>query len=111
MKAETTWADTFSVIVVAIFKCESQKWMIMGVYGPSLGGQFLDDFILKLKVIRGRWDIPWCIGGDFNEVLFLDERNRATRRTRGMDVFRDFVYQNELIDVPSSGACFTWSNF
>lgn len=55
--------------------------------------------------------MPWCIGGDFNEVLFLKERNKAIRRTRGMDMFCDFVYRKELIDVQMSGAKFTWSNF
>lgn len=54
-----------------------------GVWYFIGGGQLLDDFIFELKVIRDRWDIPWCIKGDFNEVLFLDKRNRATRRTRG----------------------------
>lgn len=111
VEAKTAWVDIFSVIVVAVFKDESQKWMITGVYGPSLGGRLLDDFILELEVIRGRWDIPWCNGGDFNEILFLDKRNKATRRIRGMDVSGDFVDQNELIDVPLLGARFTWSNF
>lgn len=75
------------------------------------GGQVFEDFMNELEVIRGRREIPWCVGGDFNEVLFLNDRNRATRRTRGMDTFGDFVDRHELIDVHMTGARFTWSNF
>lgn len=80
------------------------------MYGPSLGGQLLDEFLSELEVIRGRREVPWCIGGDFNEVLFLNKRNKVARRTRGMDAFGDFADQNDLIAVPLSGAQYT-SNF
>lgn len=98
-----TWVDSFSCSVVAAFKNDSQKWMVTGLV--------LDEFFNELEEVRGRRDILWCIRGDFNEVLFMEEQNRATRKTRGMDTFGDFVDQNELIDVPLLGARFTWSNF
>lgn len=55
--------------------------------------------------------IPWCVGGDFNKVLFFQEQNKASRRLRGMDVFGDFVDRNELVNVTLRGTRFTWSNF
>ena len=30
-----------------------------------------------LEAIRGIWDDPCCIGGDFNVIRFPDERNRG----------------------------------
>lgn len=44
--------------------------------------------------------------GNFNEVMFLEES-----KGRGMDLFGDFVDKNDLLDVPTAGSQFTWSNF
>lgn len=38
---------------------------------------FLMDFLAKLNMLCLSFDNPWCIGGDFNELLFSDERNRG----------------------------------
>lgn len=38
--------------------------------------------------------------GDFNEVLYLEDRNRAVRRTRGTNDFCEFVDSNDLINLP-----------
>lgn len=97
---ELSWVDSFSVTVVVALCGDSQKWMVTGVYGSSVGGQLFDDFINELEEVRGRNKLSWCIGGDFNEDLFINERNKATRRTRGMDSFGDFVDCNEFIDMP-----------
>lgn len=70
---EIGWVNSFSMTAVATIKGESTKWMVTGVYGLMDGGQVFDDFINELEVIRGRREIPWCVGGDFNEVLFLNE--------------------------------------
>lgn len=49
--------------------------------------------------------------GDFNEVLYLEDRSHATRRTRGIDEFYEFVDSNELINVPIFRAQYTWYNY
>lgn len=80
------------------------------MYGPLLG-DLIESFIGELQDIRMRRDLPWCIGGDFNEVLYLGEKNRANRHSRGMDIFSEFVQSNNLINLLIVGAQFTWSNF
>lgn len=50
-----------------------------------------------------------CIVGDFNEVLYVEERHRV-RRTSGMDNFSSFVDGMSLMYVLITGPCFTWSN-
>lgn len=102
--------DNFSVTVMGSIKGEQQKWKLTGVYGPS-GVDSLEVFLQELQDIKNRKEMPWCVGGDFNEVLYLEERNRATRSTRRMNEFRDFVDWNELMDIPLSGVRVTWSNF
>jgi hypothetical protein len=44
--------------------------LLWGVYGPNANGdsRFLWD---ELASLRSWWDIPWCIGGDFNVALSL----------------------------------------
>lgn len=106
---EDTWVDNFSVSLVAAVKGDTYKWVLTGVYGPTSGDR-LRDFINELQFIRVRKELPWCIGGDFNEVLYMEERNRAIRRTRGMKEFCEFVDGNDLINIPMTWARFTWSN-
>lgn len=98
-----SWVDVFSVSIVAAVKGETQKWVLIGVYG-SMAGDRLEIFLAELQAIRGRRELPWCIRGDFNEVLYLEERSRTVRRSRGMDDFCEFIDQNELINLPISGA-------
>lgn len=80
------------------------------VYGLS-NNNCLEEFLAELKTIKSRRDLPWCIGGDFNEVLYLEERNWAVRTTTGMELFCEFVDSNDLINLPITGARYTWSNF
>ena len=47
-------------------------WVFTGVYG--LLGSEKKDFWDELGAIRGLWDDPWCVGGDFNSVRFPEER-------------------------------------
>lgn len=42
--------------------------------------------------------------------MYLEERSRATRRTRSMNEFCEFANEHDLIDIPIVGAQFTWSN-
>lgn len=72
------WVVTFSTSLVAAIKGERQKWVMSVVYGSTVGPQ-LEDFIAELGRIQARWELPGCMG-DFNEVLYLEERNRAVRR-------------------------------
>lgn len=106
---EECWIDVFSVSIMAAGVGDNQRWMLTGVYGPSSGDR-IESFIGALQDIQMRRDLPWCIGRDFNEVLYLEERNRVVRRTRGMDIFSEFVESNNLINLPIVGAQFTWSN-
>lgn len=62
MVCEETWIDNFSMSMVAIVMGDTQQRVLLGVYGPT-SGDCLDDFITKLQLIKGRKELPWCIGG------------------------------------------------
>ncbi|KAF7806998.1 putative N-acetyltransferase [Senna tora] len=54
---------------------------------------------------------PWCCVGYFNEILSQSEKEGVCLHSQNqIDVFRSFIDQNCLIDLPLKGCRFTWSN-
>ena len=83
-------------------------WAFTGVYGPlsSAERNLLWD---ELGAIRGLWEDPWCVGGDFNIIHFPSEHNRLDRLNRSMRRFSEVIDDLELVDLPLLGGNFTWS--
>ena len=44
------------------------QWAFTGVYGPVENSN-REAFWEELDSIKGLWEGPWCVGGDFNEVF------------------------------------------
>ena len=63
----------------------------------------------ELGAIRGLWDDPWCLGGDFNITLFQQERSSQRRISSAMRRFAETVDDLELVDLPLQGGEFTWN--
>ena len=63
----------------------------------------------ELGVIRGIWDDPWCLGGDFNVTLYQRERSNQGRLTGAMRRFAQVVDELELLDLPLQEGVFSWS--
>jgi hypothetical protein len=81
-------------------------WAFAGVYGPSRHN--LRSFLWEeLAGLLSIWDLPWCIGGDFNATIFLNERSGGAGAV--MD-FVDFIADHGLMDLPLAGGVSTWSN-
>ena len=49
-------------------------WIFTGVYGPVLAS-LKEEMWEELGSVRGLWDGPWCIGGDFNASISPNESN------------------------------------
>ena len=67
---------------------DHQVWMFTGVYGPNINSDrrlMWDEFV----GIRSWWDVPCCLGGDFNVVLFLVERVGSANFSSSMQDFSD----------------------
>ncbi|RZC47125.1 hypothetical protein C5167_040098 [Papaver somniferum] len=86
-----------------------QIWYSVRVHAPN---NRKDIRILwrELGDIVGLWDFPGCIGGDFNTILFTEEKNRDCTINRGMSNFTKFIMDWNLIDLPLCGAIYTWKN-
>ena len=56
------------------------------------------------------WDIPWCLGGDFNVFRFPSERSISGRLSWPMREFFDFIDSCNFINPHLERAGFTWSS-
>ncbi|XP_058762801.1 uncharacterized protein LOC131636161 [Vicia villosa] len=63
---------------------------------------------LKRKSVAGMW----CLGGDFNIVSSLEERVGISNKNykREIEGFNEFIVDMDLVDPPTIGGKFTWSN-
>ena len=83
-------------------------WIFTSAYGP-FSKKDRDCLWEELGAIRGLWDDPWCLRGDFNVILSQRERSRQGRLTGAMRRFAQTVDELELLDLPMQGGAFTWS--
>ena len=85
------------------------EWAFAGVYGPNLNNRRR----LMWEELTGLiswWDLPWCLGGDFNIIRFPSERLGAASFSKAMYRFSDFVSLHGLMDIHMEGGLYTWSN-
>ncbi|KAK8589850.1 hypothetical protein V6N12_024241 [Hibiscus sabdariffa] len=54
--------------------------------------------------------VPWHLGGGFNAVLHLEEKLGGIVKGTTLGIFRGFVQDAKLIDLPLGSGSFTWSN-
>ena len=69
------------------------QWMFIGVYSP-VERSFKELFWEEFDSIRGMWNGPWCLGGDFNEILSPNVKSRGGIISLAMRRFSEIL--NEL---------------
>ena len=62
-------------VVTCLFRNveDGLTWAFAGVYGPNRD-QYRWRLWEELMGLISLWEVPWCIGGDFNVTLHLDEK-------------------------------------
>lgn len=95
--------------VSCVFKCvcNDMRWFFSGVYGPS-SEHGRRELWRELVEVCQSWSMPWCVGGDFNEIRFPHERLGCMNISRGMSEFSNFINSCNLVDLPLYGSKFSW---
>ncbi|XP_034681036.1 uncharacterized protein LOC117910970 [Vitis riparia] len=87
---------------------DGMVWIFTGIYGLC-NRKKREALCEELGAIRGIWDKPWCLGGDFNVTLSQRERSRQGNLNGAMQRFAQVVDDLVLIDLPLQGGVFSWS--
>ncbi|CAJ2632963.1 unnamed protein product [Trifolium pratense] len=83
-------------------------WRLTGFYGFPEGGRRRESWNF-LRHLASTSQLPWCIIGDFNDILSSDEKKGRTDRPDWLiNGFRDAVVDAGLIDIELVGYPFTW---
>ncbi|KAK7246003.1 hypothetical protein RIF29_40860 [Crotalaria pallida] len=62
------------------------------------------------SLLRGQFELPWLLRGDFNEILWSGEKEGGARKDQGLiNRFREALDDCGLEDVGVKGNPFTWS--
>ncbi|GMI87151.1 hypothetical protein HRI_002384400 [Hibiscus trionum] len=66
---------------------------------------------MELSEVMVRFGGSWVVAGDFNTIRSHEEKVGFSFNKSSMRALDFFIDSNGLIDIPLSGAMFTWSNF
>ncbi|XP_057796787.1 uncharacterized protein LOC131012797 [Salvia miltiorrhiza] len=88
---------------------EKDDWRLTGYYGFPERRRRRDSWNL-LRRLSSLNSLPWCIMGDFNDLLDPgDKRGRIDHPNWLMQGFREAIIECGLSDIPLRGYQYTWS--
>lgn len=89
----------------------SEIFLVSFVYGlhTYIDRRRLGEELSSFKFFVDAQDLPWCVMGDFNAILSLNEAEGGNLKWDSslMD-FNDFVHSVGLTDLRSCGSYYTW---
>jgi hypothetical protein len=98
-------------ISIEIVDTNRGNWRLTGFYGFPNGGQRRVSWDL-LRTLSQQSNLPWCIFGDFNDIMDASEkRGRTTRSPWLINGFRQAVLDSGLSDIPVTGYPYSWFKF
>jgi hypothetical protein len=68
------------------------------------------DFIQELHSLLDNWDGPTLIGGDFNLVSSVKDKNNGIVNHRWLDLFQEWIHTFGLLELKNSSRSYTWTN-
>lgn len=86
----------------------NKQWRFYGIYDYPDSNQKCKTWEL-IRKLQGLSDLPWILGGDFNEILSNTENEGVFQReNKYIEDFRLVLDECELKDIKSSKDLFTW---
>lgn len=98
------------IINLLVYMNGCVPWLLLAIYASPFFDfcQHLWDYLVCLgPVVK----CPWMLIGDFNQILYLEEKRRGSKLLNSkMEAFRRLLRKCDLVDVKFSGPQFTWTN-
>ncbi|KAL6228156.1 hypothetical protein ACLB2K_002110 [Fragaria x ananassa] len=89
---------------------QSPQFRFTGIYGWAAQADRWKTWELIRKLGDEICDLPWLMGGDFNEVLCRADKSGGAPRATAMLEFQQAMVDCALLDVRFLGSRYTWSN-
>jgi len=102
----SSFCGDFSITCILQTVASGVAWLGTGVFGPQTRTNKVR-FCEELRLIKDKWSGTWCVGGDFNEILYPYERSSGLSPSNSMAEFPNFINSCALIDLPLQGGHFT----
>jgi exonuclease III len=86
---------------------DNNRWWITTVYGPQTNEdklRFLHELVERRSLCLG----PWLLLGDFNMIMYAEEKNNDRLNIFMMTRLNKFVQEHEIKDLYLHGRRFTW---
>ncbi|XP_075483551.1 uncharacterized protein LOC142523704 [Primulina tabacum] len=113
------WKDMYDIKICSFFSghidcivsAEQKFWRFTGFYGnPVTSLRYTSwQLLSKLYQIPELQQLPWLVGGDFNEIIFDSEKYGGSLKPQSqMTAFSDTINGCLLSDLNFKGDKFTW---
>ncbi|RYR19564.1 hypothetical protein Ahy_B03g064378 [Arachis hypogaea] len=86
---------------------ENRNWYCTRVYGSPQPGT-RSSLREELENFAGTIQGPWCVGGNFNSIISLEETGGSFNLSQDSRRFQDCIQNCGLKDLGFSGPPFTW---
>lgn len=84
------------------------RWRYTGYYGFPERGRRVDSWNM-MRNMASMSTLPWCLIGDFNDMVTLDEKKGGVRLPRMLLAgFSEAIEDCGLVDLGFTGERFTW---
>jgi hypothetical protein len=100
---------TFSVSAVVKKRRNDYICRITTVYGSAYEDK-KQEFISELHELFLNWEGPALIGGDFNLVRFLEDKNNGNIDFKWANKFKAWIEMWALMEIGVTGRNYTWGN-
>lgn len=88
---------------------EGKCWIVFLYASTDIGTmKMLWDILLEMKKL---WNMRWVLGGDFNEIVALEDKQGGIRRgENSFCSFRSFIRNMKIEKIRFKGRRWTWQN-
>jgi exonuclease III len=109
LEVQTVKLGSFMILMNLWDKKKMCRWAIIVVYGPT-HDEFKPAFLAELSSFCSAIDCPFIVGGDFNILRTLLEKNKPLVLHSSSTLFNSIINIMGLREIHMTGGKYTWLN-